>query len=444
MGQRLYVPSLDLVAVFEIRGSLLTRTTVVFAVAASAIVLIALVVINAAVVRPLMAQAAMNKATTIELAAKTYFELPSDRRAEYELQMLVDHGLVVSSVKQDMPLASWDATYFSMLRSALMDRLGSEVSFFESEEHYWVNIPNPVGEALELQIGFTSELPYLTQQIVGIVVLIVTGVIVLIASYNNVRRIARPLERASYATERFRGANDFNELPIEGPQELQTLAANLNRMAHDITELLENRTALLAGISHDIRTPLTRMRLALELHKDRVDPEVSEQLSHDLSQIDVLVDNALEYAQGTQETPERIPLHSFLMSLVDGIGSKMEMRWEGEREVDVEIAPGAFSRVLTNLVENAVEYGKEASLNVVVGTSGIAIHVLDKGRGIPDEYKERVFHPFYRLDEARGGSSAHSGLGLAIVKQLCETFGWEIELNSHEGCGSDFCVRIPR
>lgn len=428
----------------EIRGSLLTRTTLVFSVAAIAIVLVALLVINATVIRPLMGQAATNKANTIELAAKTYFELPVDRRPEFELQMLVDHGIVVSSVMQEMPTANWDATYFSLLRTALMERFGSEVRFFESEEHYWVNVPNPTNELLELQIGFGSELPYLTQQIVGSLVLIVAAVIVLIASYLNVRRIAQPLQKASSATERFRGTNAFNELPIEGPKEIQTLASNLNGMAHDITGLLENRTALLAGISHDIRTPLTRMRLALELNKDDVDPQVLAQMNRDLSQIDVLVNNALEYAEGTQEALETMPLHSFLTALMDGLGSELEIRWQGEKAIELDLAPSAFSRVLTNLVENAIEYGKEAFLSVEVTDSNVLIHVVDRGVGIPADAREKVFRPFFRLDESRSGERVHSGLGLAIVKQLCETFGWRVSLSEYPGGGSDFCISLPR
>ena len=429
---------------FEIRGSLLTRTAVVFSLAATTIVAAALIVINLTVVRPLMEQAAKNKAATIELAAKTYFELPVARRAEFELEMLVDQGLLVSSVKQDMPTATWDAMYFSMLRGALMERLGSEVTFFEDDEHYWVNIPNPINESLELQIGFDSQLPYLTQQIVATVVIVFAGIIVLIASYNNVRRIAYPLERASSATEQFRGTSRFNELPIEGPKEIQILAANLNQMTRDITALLENRTALLAGISHDIRTPLTRMRLALELHKDQLSPELTTRFNHDLAQIDVLVGNALEYARGTQETAERVPFHSFLHALVDGFSENVRIQWEGEEEIELEIAPSAYSRVITNLIENALEYGDDASIEVVVNESAAEVHVRDQGVGIPLETQQKIFEPFFRIDSARGGESLHSGLGLAIVRQLCDIFDWQIELTSEPGNGAVFSVTVNR
>lgn len=428
----------------EFRGSLLTRTTAVFALAATAILASALVSINALIVEPLMQRAANNQAAIIELAADTYFELPADRRAEFELQMLVDHDLLVSTIKQDMPRAAMDAGYFSVLRDALVNRYEAEISFYDDGENYWVNLPNPTSGPLELQIGFSAELPYLTQQIVGFAVVIVAAIIVMLASYVAVRRIARPLQRASNATEQFRGRPAFEAIPVEGPREIRTLTANLNQMYEEITALLENRTALLAGISHDIRTPLTRMRLALEINRDELGDGVADQLSNDLSQMDELVENALEYARGTQETAERVPFHSFFTSLVDGIAADIRIDWAGERQFEVELAPSAFNRVVTNLVVNAIEHAGGVSLFVAVDDDTVAIHVRDRGSGIPEEERERVFRPFYRMDTARGGEASHSGLGLAIVKQFCDNFGWSIAIDEHDGGGTDVCVTIAR
>ena len=428
----------------EFRGSLLTRTTAVFALAATAILGSALVSINVLIVDPLMQRAANNQAAIIELAANTYFELPADRRAEFELQVLVNHDLLVSTIKHDMPPAAWEASYFSRLRDALVNRFGADVTFYEDAEHYWVNLPNPTGGPLELQIGFSSELPYLTQQIVGFTVVIVAAIIVMIASYIAVRRIARPLQRASSATEQFRGRTAFESIPVEGPREIRTLTANLNQMYEEITALLENRTALLAGISHDIRTPLTRMRLALEINRDELGDGVADQLANDLSQMDELVENALEYARGTQETPERVPFHSFFTSLVDGIAAEVSIEWDGERQFEVELAPSAFSRVLTNLVVNAIEHAGDVSLFVAVDDRRVAVHVQDHGQGIPEEERMKVFRPFYRMDSARGGEFRHSGLGLAIVKQLCDNFGWSVTIGENNGGGTDVCVSITR
>ena len=430
----------------EFRGSLLTRTTVVFALAATVIVASTLVSINVFIVEPLMQRAANNQAAIIELAANTYFELPFDRRAEFELQVLVNHGLLVSTIKQDMLPTSWEASYFSILQDALMARFGTNVTFFENEEYYWVNVPNPSDESLELQIGFPSEQPYLTQQIVGFALMSLAAVIVIVASFIAVRRIAKPLQRASNATEQFRGTNAFKALPIEGPKEIRTLATNLNQMTREITELVENRTVLLAGISHDIRTPLTRMRLALELNDDNIDSRVADQFASDLAQIDQLVENALEYVRDTQEAHERVPFHSFVTSLVDGVAPGTPIYWQGteQLELQLELAPSAFSRVITNLMSNAVEHGTHVSLLVIVDDLVVTVHVRDRGCGIPIAQREKVFRPFYRLDSARSGEHRHSGLGLAIVKQICDTFGWTISIEDNPGGGADVSVTVPR
>ena len=428
----------------DFRGSLLTRTTLVFAAATTVILASALILINLLVVEPITLRAANNQAAMIELAANTYFELPFDRRAEYELQVLVDHGLLVSSIKQDMPIATDESSYFLLLQSALDQRLGEELRFFEGEGRYWVNLPNPNEGSLELQIGFSSELPFLTQQIVAIVVAIFAAFIVIITSFISVRRIARPLQLASNVTEQFRGKSTYETLPVEGPIEIRTLAANLNQMYAEITALIENRTALLAGISHDIRTPLTRMSLALELYRDEIEPETAARLAHDLAQVDKLVENALEYAHGTQEMPESVPFHSFVTSLVDGIDAEIPLSWEGEQQFEVALAPIAFSRVLSNLLLNAIEHASNVSLKVVVDDSYIEVHVCDRGPGIPPDEREKVFRPFYRLDSARGGETSHSGLGLAIVRQLCDTFGWLIVIGDQKGGGADISVRVDR
>ena len=428
----------------EFRQSLLTRTTIVFALAASAIVALALASINALIVEPLMQRAANNQAAIMELAASTYYELSADRRAEYELQVLLDHDLLLSALTQEMPEAVLHAKYFQLLRESLISRFGPELTFFEDGERYWVNLPNPTNGPLELQIGFSATLPYLTAQIVGFAVVVIAAIIVMLASYVAVRRIARPLQRASNAIERFRGRPAVEPITVEGPREIRTLTANLNQMYEEISALLENRTALLAGISHDIRTPLTRMRLALEINRDELDADVAVQLDKDLSEIDELVGNALEYANGTQEATEPVPFHSFLTSLLDGIAANTQIEWEGERQLDLELAPSAFSRVISNLVLNAIEYAGDVSLHVMVTDEHVAIHVFDHGCGIPLEEREKVFRPFYRVDSARGGESRHSGLGLAIVKQLCDNFGWSVFIDDSEDGGADICVTVQR
>ena len=421
----------------EIRGSLLTRTTLVFAVAAITIVVLMLLAINALVVTPLLKQAGAARAASIELAANTYFELPEDRRADFELKLLINQGLLVSPIQQELPQVEIEARYFRLLKEELENQVGQALVFFESEDHFWVNLPSPADANLTLQIGFSSDLPYITQQIVGLVAALLAVIVVVIASYFLVRRIAYPIQQAVSATESFRGTQPFEPLRVEGPQELRSLATALNKMAHNVVELIENRTALLAGISHDLRTPMTRLRLAVELNKERLAEDVVERFNRDLEQLEQLLSNALEYASGTQESVELVPFHSFITSFVDGLDHKIEIAWEGSEQLELEIAPGAFSRVLANLVDNATAYGNTVQIAIENLSDQVSVHVLDDGPGIPEAEREKVFQPFYRLDSARGGTKLHSGLGLAIAKQLCDTYGWQLSIHGRSGRGTD-------
>jgi two-component system osmolarity sensor histidine kinase EnvZ len=241
--------------------------------------------------------------------------------------------------------------------------------------------------------------------------------------------------------ESFRGGEDFEPLPERGPRELVSLARNFNTMAREISALLSNRTTLLAGISHDLRTPLTRMRLALELLPDNVDAKLIERFERNLETMDSLIGDALRFARGTSESPQRVTLAPFIEDVVDGYDASIPFKvvTEGSREpIELELAPGALKRVLTNLISNAQQHGD----GVQVQLDGTNVHVIDHGGGIPDEYKEQVFQPFFRLDSSRSSVTGGSGLGLAIVMQLCQAHGWRVRIEDPPGGGTDVVVSL--
>jgi len=197
----------------------------------------------------------------------------------------------------------------------------------------------------------------------------------------------------------------------------------------------------LAGISHDLRTPLARMRLALELLPETVDRKLAARFERNLQAMDDLIGNALRFARGAGETPQNVDLKPFLASMIASIDETMTVTWRGSDMVNVKIALGAFQRVVTNLVSNAQRHAGGATVVVEIGDV-VALHVLDCGPGIPASEREKVFQPFYRLDSAR--STGGSGLRLAIVHQLCQAHGWTVDLSSRPEGGTDACVTIPR
>ncbi len=223
------------------------------------------------------------------------------------------------------------------------------------------------------------------------------------------------------------------------------MAARFNTMARDVSALLANRTTLLAGVSHDLRTPITRMRLAVELLPEEVDPKLVQRLRTNLEAMEELIGDAMQFARGTQESAQPVQLHDYLAELVQSFDAPVRLEVNSPPAAPVVIAVGAFGRVIGNLVGNAITHGPGANAaangaaaldEVVVQLNGTRVRVLDRGPGIPAASRERVFEPFFRLDESRNVHTGGSGLGLAIVRQLCQAHGWEVSLSDRIGGGT--------
>ena len=427
-----------------VRGSLLTRTTIVLGASVIVILVAALILINAFVIDPLVARSASDKASLIMLTSRTYFEIPEQRRAEFEVEMLINHNIVVSSIRPELDARVPQGDYYDLLRSAIEFEVGQPIRLQEVEGFVWIEIPALGNPSEILQIGFPAETPFLEQFVVASLIIVIAAFVVSIASYTIVIRIARWLKRASQAATTFRGDTDFTPLPIEGSIELQSLAKSFNEMAKEVSALIHNRTTILAGVSHDIRTPLTRMRLAVELLPEDADPNLIDRFKGNLSAMDQLVGKILEFAKGTQERPIGTMMYPFLVTNIEGLDINVSMNWEGPKDVSLELAQHAFKRVLDNLLSNAHQHGKDASVAIKVREREFELHVLDRGPGIPIEERERVFEPFYRLDASRSVTTGGSGLGLAIVNQLCEIHGWHIRLCDNPGGGTDVRLSIGR
>ena len=181
------------------------------------------------------------------------------------------------------------------------------------------------------------------------------------------------------------------------------------------------------------------MRLALELLPEDVDSKLVRRMENNLERMDELIGDTLRFARGAGEVPEEIQLKPFVEALID---DGIPIEWRGDETLRVSLATGAFERVMSNLIANAQQHAHDVRVVVVVG-SGVAVHVMDHGPGIPGDQRERVFQPFFRLDSSRSQETGGSGLGLAITYQLCQAHGWRISLADAPGGGTDACVSFP-
>ncbi|MEZ5560294.1 MAG: ATP-binding protein [Pseudomonadales bacterium] len=415
--------------------SLLVRTNLILAVSAFAIVIIAVVALNQFVIRPIAERSADDEAALLVLSAQTWVELPPQARPYFELELAQSHDLIISADRAELPPADLGQPYLSLLQDRLSGRLGTAVTLLQGEDLLWVDVP--MG-GFDLQIGFSSQRRDIQPLYVGIIIVALGAGVVFATSLLIVQRITRPLVQAGQRAETFRGGENFEPLPEQGPRELVVLARNFNTMAREISALLSNRTTLLAGISHDLRTPLTRMRLALELLPDDVDPRLIERFERNLEVMDQLVTDALRFARGTGEASQEVELKPFVEDVLTGFEQPIPFSSEGADGLRLQLAPGALQRVIVNLVTNALQHGDAVRVRLL----GREIHVIDSGPGIPPESRAAVFQPFFRLDASRSVTTGGSGLGLAIVQQLCQAQGWRVAIEDGPDGGTDVVVRV--
>jgi two-component system osmolarity sensor histidine kinase EnvZ len=278
-------------------------------------------------------------------------------------------------------------------------------------------------ERLELEFG----LEWLGWGL-GLLVLALAGAW-LIAS-----NLARPLAALTRAAARIGRGEAHQPLTEEGPRELRSLGTAFNRMARDLESMERERAMVLAGISHDLRTPLSRMRLALEMSGAAASEAGA--MATDIDEIDAIIGQFLDFARDVNEEKARQDLSELMGEVAEHyrrLGKDISLRTNGTAQLP--FARMAVRRAVSNLVDNALRYGREPIELEVEKRNGMAlIEVRDRGPGIPAGETERLKRPFTRLEAARSGPPG-AGLGLAIVERIARAHNGALELLPREGGG---------
>jgi signal transduction histidine kinase len=252
-----------------------------------------------------------------------------------------------------------------------------------------------------------------------------------------VRLAIRPLVDLADAADALDPNKKAPRLNETGPREVAHAATAFNKMRDRIADYLEERVQILAAISHDLQTPITRMKLRAELAEEGAD---KEKLQHDLAEIEQLVREGIAYARsahGTAEKFSRMDVDSFLQSLVydyQDVGSAVTLA--GEANAQIVSKPHALRRILGNLIDNALKFGGTAAVSLETRSDkSLLITVTDNGPGIPEDELEAVLQPFYRLERSRNRDTGGTGLGLAIAHQLALALGGSLTLSNHANGG---------
>lgn len=259
-----------------------------------------------------------------------------------------------------------------------------------------------------------------------------------------VRLIGRPLRALSDAADRFGGPGPVVPVPEEGPREVRYAAQAFNRMQGRIDRLIADRTHALAAVSHDLRTPIARLRLRAGFIEDG---EAARAIDADLDEMEAMIDATLAYLRGETESEPRKPadLVAMVETLCDAAADAgAAVTYAGPSQARLVCSPVTLKRAFANLIDNAVKYGGGARVALEDKGHEILVRIEDDGSGIPEADMQAVFEPFRRLETSRNRGTGGSGLGLTIARRAAEQHGGTVQLSNRPAGGLLALVRLPR
>ena len=428
--------------------SLFGRTAATLGVAFLLFQALALSLVAITALVPMAQRSADDLAALIVLSAQTWVELPPETRPAFERELAEHHHLRINQINSITDVHADRFLNSDNIEDALSNRTGQDIQLVAGRNGWvWANLQ--MGGHF-IRVGFEKNRYNIRAPLTAVGLLSLGALLTWFTAIVTVRRITRTLAQLSAAAGQVGQGKMPQPLPESGPTELASLAKAFNHMANEVQTLLANRTTLLAGISHDLRTPIARMRLAVAMLPETTDSRLLIQIEHDLEQMNHLIGSFLALARGLQsEAKQRIDLRTVLEQLADDArrgGGQVISTMTGRCEY--EIAVQGLQRIVANLIENALRYGRasdgscEVTLACQHTRDGIQIRVMDRGPGIPVDQMEAVFRPFYRLEGSRNLATGGSGLGLAIARQLAQINGWHLSLAARPGGGLVATLRV--
>jgi len=280
--------------------------------------------------------------------------------------------------------------------------------------------------------------PWISTISFGFATLIVMSII-----WITLSRLTGPLRKLADSAENLGRGEAVPELPNQGPEELRRLTTAFNNMQIRLTRFVAERTRLLAALGHDLRSPLTAMRVRVEMVEDT---ETRERLVAIIAEMQEMVDSTLSFARGmvTSEENQDVDMYDFLKDLVAdfaALGSSVDL--DAQPGMNVRIKPVAMRRAIRNVIENAIRYGQSADIKAEIAGNTVRITISDDGEGIPEADLERVFDPFVRIEKSRSLETGGTGLGLSIARTVIHAHGGEITLSNISKGGLRVEVVIP-
>lgn len=430
------------------RLSLFWRTFALIALVVAASLLAWLQLFRAAELQPRAERFASEIAAIVNLTRAGLLSTTGERRLDLLLDLARDEGIRVLPAEPSDRARSWpDARFGAAFEAKLRERLGPETRVaatvneheglwigFEIEgDPYWMLL-DPARMSRQAQRNWLGW--------IGIAAALATAGALVISRVVN-----RPLARLAQGIDRLSRGEPPPRLGERAPTELAAVNRRFNRLADDLVALEQDRAEALAGISHDIRTPLTRLRMEIEMSP--VDDATRQSMAEEIDRIDAIVRQFVEFARPAQGSTEpgvgTVDVATVVDAVLDGFrhgpdGARLQLQAELPDGLAWRGAASPLERIVANLVENARRYGADPSGTARVDVAarragrGIELTVRDHGAGVPADQLERLTRPFTRLDPERNRHGG-SGLGLAIVTRLARRHGGDLRLSLPEGGG---------
>ena len=353
-------------------------------------------------------------------------------------------GIGVYTEESALPLGLEDAVYYEYKSQVMSELLGgpTEVRISQGEEFlFWVRAPQHPEYWVKIPLTGLEEANYTPL----IIVLMILGGLSVIGGWLFVRQLNRPL-KALQSVAHDVGRGDFPEPIVEkGTTEIVAVTQAFNHMSKGIKQLEDDRNLLMAGISHDLRTPLTRIRLATEM-MSKQDEFLKDGIDGDIDDMNTIIDQFIDYIRHDSKDKAELDDLNVLLGEVVQAESILErdIKFHPQPLDKIYLRYVAIKRVVSNLIENAIRYSDGAiEIQSGLDKNGRFAYftVLDNGPGIPEADIERLFQPFTQGDKARGTEG--SGLGLAIIKKIVDTHGGRILLTNREEGGLSAKVLLP-
>ena len=266
------------------------------------------------------------------------------------------------------------------------------------------------------------------------------SIVLIIIALIFLKNQTRPLVKLAKAAEKFGKGDYINDFIPSGAQEIRKASYEFDRMAKRINRHLNQRSEMLSGISHDLRTPLTRLKLQLAMINQK---DLSEKMSKDIDEMEKMLNDYLQFAKTqAQEKTSQVELSELFNKIKDNLKNN-NLEILQEHKIFLNARPIALKRSFENIIHNGLTYGKKVVVKIEKSSNRAVINVEDDGPGIPEDQYKNVFKPFFRLDKSRSLNKSGVGLGLAIVEDVINSHGGSIQLGQSKAKGLKVKISLP-